>query len=352
MGLVIRVYDTRVDLGRSVGRHRRDFLKLRTALLVIAVLSPLWVMPLSAPVVSDVVVVMHHDSAVSTAVRTITANDPSVQVVEYGSLEYALTIYRTLGRVVWVSHGSEDGILAGSQMLSWQAFSSRTRMTPGKDIVLACDSAKINQYVSISQAVGVNGAIDASLGGMFAVLLLKPTQAILHDMANRFSDIIAGFVLPQFLGTMPAWWIAVKAGLMVLFTGIYFLYAEAKLPQAVAELNYSPLMIVTIVAAITIISTTLFYLLQSIYQNLAAFLAVVSPLVNVLAGLAIQRIIGGALPGGAYLLGLAAGRVAALVGCSASVGQPWIRAAFAASAALFAVSIVDFVIITVYTYLT
>ncbi|MCF2138331.1 MAG: hypothetical protein K9W43_13950 [Candidatus Thorarchaeota archaeon] len=77
-------------------------MRLRTALLVIAVLSPLWVMPLSAPVVSDVVVVMHHDSTVRTAVRTITANDPHVRVVEYGSIDYALTIHRAFGRVVEV----------------------------------------------------------------------------------------------------------------------------------------------------------------------------------------------------------------------------------------------------------
>ncbi len=69
----------------SVGRHRNLFLlKIKCALLVVAVLSPLWVMPFSTPVVSDVVVVMHHDSAVNTAVRTITENVPAVKVVEYG----------------------------------------------------------------------------------------------------------------------------------------------------------------------------------------------------------------------------------------------------------------------------
>jgi len=102
---------------RKFGRQH-SLLKIECALLVIAVLSPLWVMPFSTPVVADVVVVMHHDSAASTAVRTITENVPDVQVVEYGSLEYALTIHRTFGRVVWVSHGSEKGILAGTQILS------------------------------------------------------------------------------------------------------------------------------------------------------------------------------------------------------------------------------------------
>ncbi len=104
----------RVSLGRSVGRCDRTL--LRTVLVMIVMVSPLWVMPLSTPVMADVVVVMHRDSAVNTAVRTITENAPDVRVVEYGSLEYALTISRTVGRVVWVSHGSEEGILAEERL--------------------------------------------------------------------------------------------------------------------------------------------------------------------------------------------------------------------------------------------
>ncbi|MCF2137065.1 MAG: hypothetical protein K9W43_07435 [Candidatus Thorarchaeota archaeon] len=165
-------------------------MRLRTALLVIAVLSPLWVMPLSAPVVSDVVVVMHHDSAVNTAVRTIVANDPHVQVMEYGSLEYALAIHRVVRRVVWVSHGSDDGIVAGAQVLSWRAFSSRTQMTPGKDIVLACDSGEINQYVPTGAVLSFGGMIDAILGGLIASFILSSstsgTRGNIRTLQTRF----------------------------------------------------------------------------------------------------------------------------------------------------------------------
>ncbi len=45
------------------------------------------------------IVVMDYDHAMNTAVRTITENVPDVRVVEYGSLEYVLTISRT----VWKS---------------------------------------------------------------------------------------------------------------------------------------------------------------------------------------------------------------------------------------------------------
>ncbi|RLI47688.1 MAG: hypothetical protein DRO73_11325 [Candidatus Thorarchaeota archaeon] len=189
----------------AIRRHGR-VLKLETLVLLVAVLSPMWVMPLSAPMVSDVVVVMHHDSAVSTAVRTIVANGPNVEVVEYGSLEYALTIHRVVRRVVWVSHGSEDGILAGSQVLSWQAFSSRIEMTPGKDIVLACNSAEINQYVSKGSVLSFGGAIDAILGGLIASFVLFSSPGMRRSIGtvqarfvSRLTDLFTDPAAPIFL---------------------------------------------------------------------------------------------------------------------------------------------------------
>ena len=161
--------------------------------MIVMMMSPLWVMPLSTPVMADVVVVMHRDSAVNTAVRTITENVPDVWVVEYGSLDYALTIHRAFGRVVWVSHGSEEGILTQSRMLSWKAFSSRTAMTPGKDIVLACESGNINKYVSPTIAVGFDGLVDATLGALIATFLLRPTEATLSGMVfTQISRLLKG----------------------------------------------------------------------------------------------------------------------------------------------------------------
>ena len=203
--LVGRVVSARVNPGRSVGRHDRALLKFELVLLMIVMVSPLWVMPLSSPVVSDVVVVMHHDSAVSTAVRTITANVPDVRVVEYGSPEYALMIHRVLGRVVWVSHGSDEGVLAGSHVLGWRALGDRVMMTPGKDIVLACGSIVINRYVVGGSAFGF-GMIDAILGGLVtSYLLVSSTRdrvaagSILSKSTGRLAVLLKDPAAPIFL---------------------------------------------------------------------------------------------------------------------------------------------------------
>ncbi len=76
-------------------------------------------------------------------------------MVEYGSLEYALTIPRTLGKVVWVFHGSEKGILVGLCMVSWELFGERLENTLGCDIVSACASAQINRYIYVEKATKI-----------------------------------------------------------------------------------------------------------------------------------------------------------------------------------------------------
>ncbi|MHA1245837.1 MAG: hypothetical protein ACTSPE_00645 [Candidatus Thorarchaeota archaeon] len=180
--------------------HGGTKLKIHSLLLVVVVLSPLWMMPLSVPVFSDVVVVMHHDSAVNTAVRTITENVPDIRVVEYGSLEYAMIIHRTVGQVVWVSHGSEEGILAGSQVLSWRTFSSRTEMTPGRDIVLACESNRVSRYIAKSSVMGFAGGVDAILGGLLSSYILSATRgtvATLDNVVSKYASRLADIILNQ-----------------------------------------------------------------------------------------------------------------------------------------------------------
>ncbi len=202
----VRIVSCAVGVRRKLGlSHSRAFLRLELVLLVVVMVLPLWVMPLSAPVISDVVVVMHHDGAVNTAVRTITENVPDVRVVEYGSLEYVLTVHRVFGKVVWVSHGSEAGILAGPLVLSWRAFSSRTELTPGEDIVLACGSIEITRYAERGSVLGF-GTVDAVLGALVTSYLLfssarEPVTVvnILSQFRRRLIDLFSDPDAPIFL---------------------------------------------------------------------------------------------------------------------------------------------------------
>ncbi|MGQ4871069.1 MAG: hypothetical protein ACP6IT_04455 [Candidatus Thorarchaeota archaeon] len=206
--------------------HGGTGLKIRSLLLVVVVLSPLWMMPLSVPVFSDVVVVMYHDSAVNTAVRTITENVPDIRVVEYGSLEYAMTIHRVVGRVVWVSHGSEDGILAGSQLLSWRVFSSITRLTLGRDIVLACYSEYLTRSVESTRigVLSIGGIVDAVMGGLVASSILTGNLNHIGLLVDRYRSILSGGVQPEILSIQEDW-ASIRVPIVTILTGLFFVGA-------------------------------------------------------------------------------------------------------------------------------
>ena len=186
--------------------------RVQYMLLVVFLLSPLVIMPLTVPVLSNVVVVMHDDAATSAVVNTITECTQDVKVVKYNSLEYVLTIQRVAGQVVWTSHGSEEGILAEHDIVPWQIFSKQIQLTPGRDIVLACHSACLENFISPGSMVGVDGSIDAVLGGLFASYLLQPQDVIIHRVVDHVGDILVGEVDVNLLGLSFAestYWLAI-----------------------------------------------------------------------------------------------------------------------------------------------
>lgn len=330
--------------------------------IIAIIILPVMILPFSVPITSDIVVVMQKDDAVTTTTNIIKENVPGIMIMEYESLDYFLTIQRVLGRIIWVSHGSSQGIATEGGLLTWNSFASLVEMTPGKDVVLACDSSSLDEFIeSDEEVMTFDGLLEGRIWAYAISTLLLATKQIPNEenvahiaertvtIANR---IISGKEAPMFLGTVPLWWIGIKAVLVGILTGLYFTSAEASIPEAVASTS-SPILVVAIVSTVlTFVAGYVFYILQQWFPSVSGFLAILSPVVNVLVGLAIQKVINGAFPGSAYLLGLLVGRLAALVSCSVSWAQPWIRAAAAASAAILTVSVLDFAIVTAYTFLT
>ncbi|RLI48219.1 MAG: hypothetical protein DRO73_09935 [Candidatus Thorarchaeota archaeon] len=78
-------------------------------------------------------------------------------------------------------------------------FSSRTEITPGKDIILACDSREINKYISTTSVVGFTGPVDATVGGLIVSFLLAPQDSVLKTTYEHIVEIARGMVGPEFL---------------------------------------------------------------------------------------------------------------------------------------------------------
>ncbi|MDF1538561.1 MAG: hypothetical protein P1Q69_06630 [Candidatus Thorarchaeota archaeon] len=335
-------------------------MKLETMsfLICLLVVAPMGIIPLSAPITSNLVVVMNNDDGVRSAVNAIQEGMKNIQIVTFGSLEFILSISRVIGKTVWVSHGYEDGILTPDSKVGWEQFSSCIKTTPGKDIVLACESSNVKKYISDHDAMVFDGAVEARVTGFAVAALLtayskgfehSDTQKCIDKAFDVVNDLATGVSEPVLLGAIPTWWLIIKIALIGVLTGWYFTTAESQIPAAFAEAAHPILLILAITLIFNTFASLLLLWVQSAYPGISSFLSIVSVFLNLFAGLAIQKILQGALPGGAYLLSLTAGKVASLVGAGASWAQPWVRAAFAASAAIIMVSIIDFLVVTVFT---
>jgi hypothetical protein len=196
-------------------KARERILILSTILII---MSPMVLVPLGTLIPSDAVVVMYDDSTVRDGINAITSYDENILVLEYGSIEYALMIHRIIGTVVWVSHGSENGIALESKTLSWENFVSNIHLTSGKDVVLACESDQIYSYVSYEEAIAFSGVVDAIIGGFFVAWLLTGISDALTSAFERVTTLNDGSAVSSNLywSTMEKAWFGIDAALFMV----------------------------------------------------------------------------------------------------------------------------------------
>jgi hypothetical protein len=86
----------------------QERLQSLSVVFIAIIILPVMILPFSVPITSDIIVVMQKDNAVATTTSIIKENVPGIKIVEYGSMDYILTIQRAAGRIIWVSQLGED----------------------------------------------------------------------------------------------------------------------------------------------------------------------------------------------------------------------------------------------------
>jgi hypothetical protein len=316
-------------------------------------------MPLSTPIFSNVVIVMHEDDATNLALRTLQDNVPNLQVIVYGSPMYHLSILRLMRPALWLSHGTEEGILAGSHIISWRDFSRKIQMTPSKDIILACESSGVNQFVDSNEVLGFEGSIDARLAGLVgSIMILSQHLGMMSEVIHRvldttidlITDLVSGVLSFIPLGIIPSWWGVVKAALIGVLTGIYFLSGEAQIPVALATTSNPVLFTSLLSFFVSLLGYVAYLVVGSIFPSATNFINWMYPVLGAAVGVVLSRILGGILPGASYFILYIGGWLGSLFGVQFSWAAPWSRAAFAASAAIFLISALDVLLVAYWTY--
>jgi len=181
---------------------------------------------LSQPITVPVIVKLGNDQAINTAVNVLQSNlKEDAIVVEFDTVWYLLIIWRAYKYVIWVGHGSRQGVLIRGKIFSWDTLYSYLKGSPARDIVLACHSDVISN-ISKGRFIGFPGLVDAKIGALLASFYISGDLATLHSISQQIHLYASQRDRPIFLYMSTKEWINFIAFLAVT---IIFLIIGMKL---------------------------------------------------------------------------------------------------------------------------
>ncbi len=132
---------------------------------------------LSAPVTNTIIVTFDKTQAETAAITVLQEEIPNAIVVEFDGLQYNSLKMRAIGPMIYVGHGSDQGIQDGRSIVSAERMSYEMQSCPSsKIIILACDSAEIAAQDKLGRAYGFGSVVDAELAALEAVIRLNVFQ--------------------------------------------------------------------------------------------------------------------------------------------------------------------------------
>lgn len=167
--------------------------KINAIIFTVIVLSMPLIMAFSTPVNSVLAVKLCDDDATNLSIQTLRRNIDNVIVVDYETFEYSIYINRIIAPVIWIGHGSENGVDFKGQQVSWNDFSKNILRTPNMDIMLSCYSNNLVEKTSltISEVFTFNGIVDAVLGALIASMICSHPVDAESSIMDRLMSIIS-----------------------------------------------------------------------------------------------------------------------------------------------------------------
>jgi len=127
-------------------------------------------------------------------------------LVEYGSPQFALTFSRASCDLIYVAHGSLEGIAVGSQKLPWDNLARMASYAPSeRQYFVSCYSQEVVQIASTlrpeSQILGFDGVVDAELASLCVIALMHisrgNTEQALDSIFRFFELTVAKTLAPE-----------------------------------------------------------------------------------------------------------------------------------------------------------
>ncbi|MHA1636788.1 MAG: hypothetical protein ACTSUO_07305 [Candidatus Thorarchaeota archaeon] len=147
----------------------------------------------STPVANTIIVTFGQTPAETAAVDILQDEFPDAIDVEFGGLDYNLLKMRTYGPMIFVGHGSDQGIENGNKIVSVDQMECelKTCASP-KIIILACDSEIIAAQDESGRTFGFSSVIDAELAALETAIRINIFQGDVDEafaIFERYVDV-------------------------------------------------------------------------------------------------------------------------------------------------------------------
>ncbi|MHA1583415.1 MAG: hypothetical protein ACTSYM_13085 [Candidatus Baldrarchaeia archaeon] len=191
--------------------------KLKITTIVLIVLSMTLIPALTSPVASPVIVVLSGDEPVMYTANKIGELLQNAMIVEKNSMFGTLILMRAVGEVIYVGHGTQQGIKVGGNIVGWENFAKEIRHIPSKTIyVAACYSenlAKIAEKKGLSKLIfGFRGLVDADEAAYITTATIFAMMGNVEKTIKLLNEFIQLTIekinqpwkyKPKFLGYLP-----------------------------------------------------------------------------------------------------------------------------------------------------
>lgn len=168
-------------------------IKKLALLVVIAVIFSIpFYQALSTSVPGTIAIQLGEDESINCATRTLQNNLPGISIIEYNSFKYHLISHRVVQPIIWIGHGTQEGILANNALMKWTQFSEKIKQSRSLDIILSCYSSEIIQQTTLTRndVITFNNGIDSILGSLFIAYALTGSQTILSQAGNHYLSLL------------------------------------------------------------------------------------------------------------------------------------------------------------------
>jgi hypothetical protein len=168
--------------------------KIAIITLITILLSSNLVLILSQPFDHVMIVTFGNTGEERIALETLQSEIPDALVVSYGSLEYALMKTRCIGPVVFVGHGTENGILYGNALVKSSDIALDIENSLASHVyLLACGSDAIAKIEQSGRVTGFGPIVEAEVGALCISILITMKAGLLtsfSDPINRLFNLI------------------------------------------------------------------------------------------------------------------------------------------------------------------